>query len=484
MPGDGAARAAQWDVDGGAGASAGADLALAVSSGFAGREVLVPRLSLVLAVRGASSGLARDAVVRWVRRECGDGVLVSDVRSASDDGPGLDSAEVSRSLTGARGGVNRGDPAAETWQAVGDRLTAGLVTVVDATSLSRQVLASLVELAAEHDVCAVGVVLGSDTSAVEGLLAAGCEDVTETLLPACCEAPSEADSSEVVGVSGVTGSTPDAGRLEGCRIVLQPLPCDAMGDYGPFDIVGDVHGCAAELRDLLRELGYRIVQDDQGRAVDAVPPVGRTAIFVGDVVNRGPDSVGVLRLVMGMCRSGHARAVQGNHEHQLSMVLRGQQVTLRAGLRETLAEVEEQSQEFRDEALAWCAGLPSHLVLAGGALVVVHAGLAERFHGRDSVRVTSLALYGEPIREKDEHGLPVRTLWANNYRGDATVVYGHTPTLRAEWLRGTICLDTGCVYGGRLTAVQFPEREIVSVPSRGEWFTLLRPLEPLSDLLT
>lgn len=411
-----------------------------VVPGAAAAQVLLPQVCLALVVRGADSGLSEAEVACWVRDECGFGAQV-----------------------GSGGACLVQEPGSSWWQQMQDRFLGGMLTVVDATVLAQQVRASVVAMAAEHGVQAVGVVLGADQGAVGVLSAAGCEDVVE-----------------VKGCGGVAAGSP---WLDQCRVLLQPLPCDAMDDYGPFDIIGDVHGCAAELGDLLAQLGYRIVVDDAGQAVDAVPPTGRRVIFVGDVVNRGPDSVGALRLAMGMCRSGHALAVQGNHEHQLSMALRGEKVKMRAGLGKTLAEFAAQPQEFRDDAVAWCAGLPSHLVLAGGALVVVHAGLAERFHRRHSRRVTALALYGEPIREKDEHGLPVRRLWANGYYGEAAVVYGHTPTSQAQWLRGTMCLDTGCVYGGALTALRFPEREVVSVPSRGEWFTLLRPLEPLSDLL-
>ena len=115
-------------------------------------------------------------------------------------------------------------------------------------------------------------------------------------------------------------------------------------------------------------------------------------------------------------------------------------------------------------------------MLDGGRLVVAHAGLKEAYHGRASGRVRSFALYGDTTGETDEYGLPVRYPWAQDYRGRATVVYGHTPVPEAEWVNNTICLDTGCVFGGALTALRYPERELVSVPAEREWYEPVRPL--------
>jgi protein phosphatase len=104
-------------------------------------------------------------------------------------------------------------------------------------------------------------------------------------------------------------------------------------------------------------------------------------------------------------------------------------------------------------------------VLDGGRLVVAHAGLIERYHGRASGRVREFCLYGQTTGETDEYGLPVRYPWAQEYRGQALVLYGHTPVPETEWVNNTLCLDTGCVFGGRLTALNYPERTLVSVPA-------------------
>jgi len=192
----------------------------------------------------------------------------------------------------------------------------------------------------------------------------------------------------------------------------------------------------------------------------------------------------VLRLVMGMVGDGDAFCVCGNHEQKLVRALSGRQVRVSRGLAESLAQLAAEPEEFRKQAQAFCDGLVAHYVLDGGRLVVAHAGLPERFHGRASGAVRSFALYGDTTGETDEYGLPVRLPWAKDYRGAATVVYGHVPTRDAEWINNTICLDTGAVFGGKLTALRYPERELVDVPARKVWYEPVRPLVPDPETVT
>jgi hypothetical protein len=254
------------------------------------------------------------------------------------------------------------------------------------------------------------------------------------------------------------------------RIVVERLRNDLRHERGPFDVIGDVHGCRAELEDLLTALGYELERDSLGRAVGANHPEHRRVAFVGDLVDRGPDTPGVLRLAMGMVAAGQAFAVRGNHEEKLVKALRGNQVRVAHGLAESLAQLTEEPEEFRAEVLGFCASLVPHYVLDGGALVLAHAGLPERYHGRESSRMRSLALWGENTGEVDDWGNPVRYPWATEYAGQATVLYGHTPVADAEWVNGTLCLDTGCVFGGKLTALRYPEREVVSVAAHQTWY--------------
>ncbi|MEU1161361.1 hydrogenase formation protein HypD [Streptomyces sp. NPDC005921] len=255
-------------------------------------------------------------------------------------------------------------------------------------------------------------------------------------------------------------------EAESATVVTEKRFNDLTHLTGPFDIVGDIHGCASELESLLAKLGY----------ADGVHPDGRTAVFVGDLVDRGPDSPGVLRRVMSMVGSGNALCVPGNHENKYGRYLKGRKVQHTHGLAETIEQMDGESEEFTQQVREFIDGLVSHYVLDGGNLVVCHAGLPEKYHGRTSGRVRSHALYGDTTGETDEFGLPVRYPWAEDYRGRAAVVYGHTPVPEASWLNNTICLDTGAVFGGKLTALRWPERELVDVPAERVWYEPARPL--------
>lgn len=263
--------------------------------------------------------------------------------------------------------------------------------------------------------------------------------------------------------------------VDEAKVVREPLFTDRRSDSGPFDIVGDVHGCLEELTELLGRLGYSRDGDDAWRH-----PAGRRALFVGDLVDRGPDSPDVLRLVMDMVAAGTGICVQGNHDQKLLRKLSGRNVQVSHGMADTLAQLDALPEEVRgpflDRVRAFLDGLRSHFWLDGGKLVVAHAGLKAEMHGRGSGAVRSFALYGETTGETDEFGLPVRYEWARDYRGEATVVYGHTPVPTPEWVNRTLCIDTGCVFGGSLTALRYPERELVSVAARRTYAEPARPL--------
>ncbi|MGH2673671.1 MAG: polynucleotide kinase-phosphatase, partial [Actinomycetota bacterium] len=236
----------------------------------------------------------------------------------------------------------------------------------------------------------------------------------------------------------------------------------------------DVHGCYDELVGLLTELGYEISEDGS----NASHPDGRRAAFLGDLVDRGPNTPGVLRLVMGMVAAGSALCVPGNHEKKLVRALRGRDVQVLHGLAESLAQLEDESPEFRQAAVEFLDGLISHFLLDDGRLVVAHAGMREEMQGRASAAVRAFALFGETTGEIDEFGLPVRYAWAQEYRGKAIVAYGHTPVPQAEWVNNTINVDTGCVFGGALTALRYPEKELVSVPAARTYYEPARPFLP------
>ncbi|MFH8366617.1 polynucleotide kinase-phosphatase [Streptomyces sp. NPDC018031] len=363
----------------------------------------------------------------------------------------------------------------------GKRLAAGRLTVVDATNVQPEARRALIRLAREHDVLPVAIVLDTPESVCARR---NSERPDRAGIPAHViprqrrELRRSLKHLEREGFRTVHVLRGEA-EIESAEIVLQRRYNDLRHLSGPFDIIGDIHGCRSELESLLSALGYVLERDPLGRPVDARHPEGRTAVFVGDLVDRGPDSPGVLRLVMGMVASGAALCVPGNHENKLGRHLKGRKVQHTHGLAETVAQFAEEDAtdpDFRRRAQEFIESLVSHYVLDGGALVVCHAGLPEKYHGRTSGRVRSHALYGDTTGETDEFGLPVRYPWAEEYRGRAAVVYGHTPTPTASWLNNTICLDTGCVFGGKLTALRWPERALVDVPAERVWYEPARPL--------
>ncbi|MCX5268755.1 polynucleotide kinase-phosphatase [Streptomyces sp. NBC_00199] len=350
----------------------------------------------------------------------------------------------------------------------GKRLAAGRRTVVDATSVQPEARRQLVDLARQYDVLPIAVVLDvpEEVCAERNAARTDRADMPRRViqrhireLRRSLRGLEREGFRKVHILRGVED-------VENATVVTEKRFNDLTHLTGPFDIIGDIHGCASELESLLGKLGY----------ADGVHPEGRQAVFVGDLVDRGPDSPAVLRRVMSMVKSGNALCVPGNHENKYGRFLKGRNVQHTHGLAETIEQMEGESDEFRAEVRQFIDKLVSHYVLDGGRLVVCHAGLPEKYHGRTSGRVRSHALYGETTGETDEFGLPVRYPWAEDYRGRAAVVYGHTPVPEATWLNNTICLDTGAVFGGKLTALRWPERELVDVPAEQVWYEPVKPL--------
>jgi polynucleotide kinase-phosphatase len=357
----------------------------------------------------------------------------------------------------------------------GKRLEAGRLTVVDATSVQREARSPLIRLAREHHVLPVAIVLDvpekvcteRNAGRPDRNLPAHALRRQHQQLRKSLKGLQREGFRRVFVLRGTD-------EIDAVGIERERRWTDRRDDHGPFDFIGDVHGCAEELVALLTKLGYEVAADRS----TTIHPAGRKAFFIGDLVDRGPDSPGVLRLVMGMVRDGSAACVPGNHENKLWRALNGRNVQVSHGLAETLAQLDGEPEEFRRQVADFIDSLVSHAVLDEGRCVVAHAGLPERLHNRSSGAVRSFAMYGDTTGETDEFGLPVRYPWANDYRGSAIVVYGHTPVPEAEWVNNTICIDTGCVFGGKLTALRYPEREVVSVPAARTYWEPVRSLRP------
>jgi polynucleotide kinase-phosphatase len=359
------------------------------------------------------------------------------------------------------------------------RLAAGKLTVVDATNVQPEARRPLVALARGYHVLPVAIVLNLPERACvdRNRDRANRNFGPHVIRNQCQQLRRSIKGLEREGFRHVH-VLDSADQIESAVIERQPLWNNRKLDHGPFDIIGDVHGCYDELAMLLEQLGYEIsITGDQYRVT---APDGRKAVFLGDFVDRGPKVVPVLRLVMAMADAGSALCVPGNHDVKLVRKLRGKDVQITHGLAETLEELERASPEFRSQVAQFLDKLVSHYVLDDGNLVVAHAGMKEEMQGRGSGKVRDFALYGETTGETDEFGLPVRVNWAAEYRGRATVVYGHTPVPEPEWLNKTINIDTGCVFGGQLTALRYPEKELISVPAKHTYYIPARPLIPSS----
>jgi len=359
------------------------------------------------------------------------------------------------------------------------RLTNSKLTVIDATNVQKEARQPLVTLAREQHVLPVAIVL----------------DVPEHVCHDRNQQRADRNFGSHVIRNQIRDLKKSIGRLqrEGFRHVFvlrsledietveverQPLWNNRKADHGPFDIIGDVHGCFDELTELLGQLGYNLTANPPSH------PEGRRLVFVGDLVDRGPNTPAVLKLVMELVAAGLALCIPGNHDVKLVRKLRGRDVQITHGLAESLAQLESVTPEFKTQAAEFLDGLISHYVFDDGKLVVAHAGLKENMQGRASGVVREFALYGEITGEFDEFGLPVRLNWAAEYRGKALVVYGHTPVREAQWLNNTVDIDTGCVFGGSLTALRYPERDLVSVPAVETYYQPARPLDPDKPALT
>lgn len=441
-------------------------------------EVTLPKLSLVVLIGPSGSGKSTFASKHFLPTE----VLSSDVcRGLVSDNPNDQAAT---------------HDAFEVLHFVASkRLAAGRLTVIDATNVQPEARRGLVALARQFHVLPVAIVLdlpvkicaarnkarpdrdfGSHVirnqrsqlrRSIRGLRREGFRNVT------VLDSPEEVDSVVIRRV---------------------PLWNDRRDLVGPFDIIGDVHGCGDELEALLQKLGYEkhdlaghaSPPEDSGWNSDCFRhPDGRMAFFVGDLVDRGPRSIDVLSLVRNMVDQGTAMCVPGNHDVKLLRKLRGKNVQVKHGLAETLADLDRIDPSvrprFETQLADFLDSLVSHSVLDGGRLVVAHAGMKQEYQGRSSGAVREFALYGETTGQTDERGLPVRLDWAADYRGDAMVVYGHTPVFQPQWVNKTLNIDTGCVFGGQLTALRYPELETVSVPAKQTYCEPARPLLALAS---
>jgi protein phosphatase len=434
-------------------------------------ELKIPNLSLVVLVGPSGSGKSTFARRNFLPTE----VLSSDYCRGlvSDD-------ENDQAATG--------DAFDVLHYIAAKRLAAGRLSVVDATNVQREARQPLVALARQYHVLPVAIVfnLSEDLCVERNLARPDRRFGARVIRMQRSQLSSAIKNLQREGFRHVfVLNSPE--EVDAAAIERQPLWNDRRNEHGPFDFIGDVHGCCDEFEELLGQLGYEprpVAEPGAGwLPLCYAHPAGRKAVFVGDLVDRGPRVVEALSLVRNMVAAGAALCVPGNHDMKLMRKLRGRDVNVAHGLAESLTQIDaaapDAAHPFRAELANWLDALVSHYVLDGGKVVVAHAGLKQEMQGRGSRAVREFALYGETTGETDEFGLPVRHNWAAEYRGPAMVVYGHTPVPTPEWLNRTVNIDTGCVFGGALTALRYPELEFVSVPARRTYCEPSRPFLPL-----
>ncbi|MFH5806372.1 polynucleotide kinase-phosphatase [Alienimonas sp. DA493] len=365
----------------------------------------------------------------------------------------------------------------------GLRLRRGRLTVIDATHARREDREKAIALAREHHVVPVAIVLAPPAEICLERHA-GREDRRFSPRVIRDQSRSVERSLKHLRREGFrrTWVLREPERIDAATVERVPLDCRRhTDDRGPFDLIGDIHGCLEELRELLHALGYRPAGD-----AGFAHPERRKAVFLGDLCDRGPDSPGVFRTALAMCAAGEAYAVPGNHDAKLLRALRGKNVRRTHGLEETLTQFDSlpdsQRESLRESVTQFLEDLPSHLVLDEGRLIAAHAGLPEGMHGRAGGAVREFCLYGDTTGRLTEEGFPERLDWAADYGGAAAVAHGHVAVNAAVWRNNVLNLDTGCVFGGRLSALRWPEREIVSVPARRTHYERASPLpSPFPD---
>lgn len=433
-------------------------------------QISIPNLSLVVLVGASGSGKSTFARRHFLPTE----ILSSDAcRGLVSDDPNSQAAT---------------NDAFDVLQFIAaKRLALGRLTLVDATNVQAESRAPLVQLARKYHCLPVAIVLNlPEVVCLERNR--GRDDRTfgphvvrqqRSQLRRSLKALKREGFRHVFVFETVE-------EVEATTIERMPLWNDKRSEHGPFDVIGDVHGCTDELVELLEQLGYvrlpREASDPLWGDAAYAHPQGRRAVFVGDLVDRGPRILDAVRIVRNMVHAGAALCVPGNHDMKLLRKLWGKDVQITHGLANSLEEIDALPEDVRPafctELAEFLDGLISHYVFDDGKLVVAHAGMKAEMQGRGSAKVRDFALYGETTGETDEFGLPVRFNWAADYRGSARVVYGHTPVPEPEWLNRTVNIDTGCVFGGKLTALRYPELEFVSVAAKARYCTPARPFLP------
>lgn len=384
------------------------------------------------------------------------------------------------------------------------RLKYGRIAVIDATNLRRESRQPWLKIAREHRVPALLVYFDIPTELCIARQALRTRKVPADAirrqqtrmddLP--LEAPDEPWDAIARVHLGLGERAEDDPGFEVIRSwrrkrVMSLGPSGVRVNHDRLDLIGDIHGCSAELDALLARLGWSC-QDGRWSHPD-----DRLLIFVGDLADRGPDSVGVLERVASLVEQEKALLVLGNHDDKLLRWLQGRNVKLQHGMETTAAEFEalpplqrttltHRVIDLLEHAPLWalCDPEPRSQRPIPERIAVAHACWKPSLLGASPQKTRSLCIYG-PTTGRTVDGLPERLDWTLDHPRDAPlVVHGHTAyngPVREH--NNTLCLDTGCAFGGHLTAFRWPERELIQEPARQRWSPRDKPLPTEPGLL-
>ncbi|QBK26153.1 metallophosphoesterase [Ureibacillus thermophilus] len=238
------------------------------------------------------------------------------------------------------------------------------------------------------------------------------------------------------------------------------------------DIVGDIHACFDEWKQMLDQLGYQ--KNEQGLYVH---PEGRKIVSLGDVMSRGPKSIETMEFFLNHQHLMYM--VDSNHGWKIARWLDGRKVQLKHGdekVEEEFIEFErkqgrEKTIQLKKQLRDLLMNAPSHYILTEKGqpkVVCVHAGIREEFIGKESEKIKNFCRYGD-VAGVDERGKPIRRDWYKQYKGKLLIIWGHDPKPEPLIVNNTINIDQGVVFGGKLTAYRYPEKEFVFVQAKKDY---------------
>jgi protein phosphatase len=304
-------------------------------------KISIPELSLVTLIGASGSGKSTFARQHFLPTE----IISSDICRGlvSDDETNQDATQ---------------DAFDVLHYIAGKRLNRGQLTVIDATNTQPFDRQHLLRLAKEHHCLPVAIVLNLPEEI--------CHDRNKSRLDR--QFGQHVVKRHVQNIRRSLKGLEREGfrqvyilnsleQIAAVEITREPLWNNKKHEHGPFDIIGDIHGCCDELETLLTTLGYQLKEQTYAH------PEGRKAVFLGDLVDRGDRILDTLNLVQNMVKTDNALCVPGNHDYKLLRHLKGQKVTINHGLDKTLAELESLDETERKSLQAFLYSLVSHYVL-------------------------------------------------------------------------------------------------------------------------